>query len=78
MGSISDRLARLEDRVGMSPIGDGRAMTTREVLSRMSVAELRSYVNALRSMKGGERPGEEAGPILQRVEELYEGVTHEH
>lgn len=75
---LEARLRRLEDRAEMSPIGDEGAATTREVLSRMSVSELRSYVNALRRMKAGEGSGEEDGPILQRVKELYEEVSNEH
>ncbi len=74
MGSISNRLARLEERVGMSPNGDERAASSREVLSRMTVEELRAYVNALRRMKASESLVEEDGPILRRVEELYEEV----
>ncbi len=72
MGSISNRLARLEYRAGVSPIGDEEAATSREVLSRMSVAELRAYTSALRRMKAGESPGEEDAVILARVETLYE------
>ncbi len=75
MGSISNRLARLEDRVGMSATGDERA-AARKVLSRMSVEELRVYVSALRRMKAGESLVEEDGPILQRVKELHEEVRN--
>ncbi len=77
MGSLNRRLEALEARARASVRADGGTTTSREVLSRMSVVELRRYVNALRRMKAGESPGDEDGPILQRVEELYEEVSNE-
>ncbi len=77
MGSLNRRLEALEARARASVRAAGGTTTTREVLSRMSVAELRAYTSALRRMKAGESPGEEDGPILQRVEELYEEVSNE-
>lgn len=75
MGSMSDRLRRLEDRTGASRVDEGVA-TTREVLSRMSVEELRAYVSALRRMTAEVEPSKEDGPILRRVKELYEEVRN--
>lgn len=78
MGSINTkrRLDRLEVRADVCR-DDERAAASRKVLARMTDDELRVYVAALRRMKAGEGPSEEDGPILQRVEALYEEVAEE-
>lgn len=73
MGSIEARLRHLEARTGR--VDEGVA-TTREVMQRLTVEELRAYVSVLRRMKAGEKPVEDDGQILARVTELYEEVRN--
>lgn len=77
MGSINikRRLEDLETRNAASRV-DEEERVSREVMQRLIVEELQRYVSVLRRMKAGESPGEEDGPILQRVEELYEEVRN--
>lgn len=72
---MEQRLRHLEARTGRV---DERAATSKKVMQRLTVEELRAYVNALRRMKAGEGPSEEDGPILQRVKELYEKERRGH
>ncbi len=77
MGSIERRLTRLEKDLSREDPPDDAAR--REILSRMSDAELRSYRDALRRAVSNQgRFAAEDTPILKRATELYKELRNEH
>ena len=69
MGSLENRLARLEKRAGES-LDD---LVRREVLSRLETPVLKAYIGALRRARGrGGRFAEEDLPIVRQVQRFYE------